>query len=65
MRELSTVKGYAVREGRSYKGKRVRPGIFINVIGRSEQEKEKLFEKAKRELGEEGKGLNCYEVIGV
>jgi hypothetical protein len=59
MRELTTVKGFVVREGKSYKGKRVRPGIFINITGWSEQEKE------KRELGEEGRGLDRYEVIEV
>lgn len=65
MRELRTVNGFIVREGKSYKGKRVRPGLFLNVTGKTEQEKERLFKRVKEELGKEGKGLDCYEVIEV
>lgn len=63
MKELKSVKGYWVPEGEVTQGKRVRPGVFVGVTGKTEEEKDKLFELAKEEIGKEGRGLDCYEVI--
>jgi len=61
--ELVTVKGHYTPEGLTYKGKKVRPGVFVNTTGKTEQEKDRLFERAKEELGKKAEGLECYEII--
>jgi len=65
MKELKSVKGHWVEEGRIYQGKRIRSGIFVEVSGKTEEEKDKLFELARKEIGREAEGLNLYEVIKV
>lgn len=65
LNKLNSVKGYWTPEGMVCQGKKVRSGIFVNTTGKSEQEKDRLFGLAKREVGERGEGLECYEVIDV
>lgn len=63
LRELTLVSGHWVPEGLTHKGKKVRSGIFVNTTGIVEEEKERLFDLAKQEVGEEAEGLGLYEVI--
>ena len=62
-REFVTVNGHYTPKGLTYRGKRIRPGIFVNVTDVVEEEKERLFELAKEEVGEEAEKLDLYEVI--
>ena len=62
-RDLITVNGHYTPEGLIYRGKRIVAGIFVNVTGKSEEEKKRAFELAKEELGEEAEGLELYETI--
>jgi hypothetical protein len=59
-RTLTRVKGCYTPEGLTYRGKRIRPGVFVNITGRSEKEKERLFALAREELGEQAKGLEDW-----
>jgi len=63
VKELISVKGHFIEESSICRGKRVRPGIFVEVTGKTEEEKDKLFELAREEIGKEGRGLDCYEII--
>lgn len=63
--KLVTVNGHYTPEGLTYKGKRIESGIFVNVTGRTEKEKDRLFEKAKEELGEQARGLEVYGIIEI
>lgn len=58
-----TVNGHYTPEGLTYKGKRIQSGIFVNTTGKTGQEKDRLFEKAKEELGEQARNLDLFEVI--
>ena len=64
-RTLTRVKGRWTPEGLTYRGKRIRPGIFVNVNDRTEKEKDRLFALAREEIGEQAEGLDLYEVIEV
>jgi len=62
-RGLVTVNGHYTPEGLTYKGKRIRSGIFVNVTGLTEKEKQEAFDLAKQEIGHEAKEPDVYEVI--
>jgi len=64
VKELKSVKGHWTPEGTVCQGKKVRSGIFVNTTGKSEEEKDRLFDLAKKEVGKE-KGLDLYEIINV
>ncbi len=64
-RTLTRVNGHWTPKGLAFRGKPVRSGIFVNTTGKTEEEKEKLFDLAKEELGEKAEGLDLYEVISV
>ncbi len=59
-RTLTRVKGRYTPEGLTYRGKRIRPDIFVNVTGKSEKEKERLFALAREEIGEQAKDLEDW-----
>lgn len=61
MRELKNIKGHFVEEGTICQGKKVRPGIFVNITGKTEREK--LFDLAKREIGIKAREFDLYEII--
>jgi len=63
LQELTLVSGHWIPEGLAHKGKKVRSGIFVNTTGIAEEEKKRLFDLAKQEIGEEAEGLDLYEVI--
>ena len=48
-----TANSYWVPEGLIYKGKTVRPGIFVNTTGKSKKEKGRAFKLAKN-VGRQG-----------
>lgn len=62
-RDLITVNGHYTPRGLTYRGKRIRPGIFVNVTAVAEEEKERLFDLAKQEVGAAAEELDLYEVI--
>lgn len=64
-RSLARVKGHWTPKGLTHKGKPVISGVFVNVTGKTEKEKESLFALAREEIGEQAEGLDLYEVIDV
>jgi len=62
-REFTTVKGRWTPKGLIYKGKDVLPGIFVYVGKADEEEKEKLFDLARKEIGKEAEDLLLYEIL--
>lgn len=65
MKELKSVKGHWTPQNTIYQGKKVRSGIFVNTTGKTEDQKDRLFDLAKGEIGEKAEGLDLYEIISL